>query len=130
MSETKEVTPVPNPLENFDWDSIGKKQEKYTAEEKQKLDELYANTLKTINNNEVVEGTIVTMNNREVVVNIGFKSDGIVPLSEFRYNPDLKPGDKVEVYIENQEDASGQLILSHKKARATKAWDRVKEALA
>ncbi|MEW6467308.1 MAG: 30S ribosomal protein S1 [Bacteroidota bacterium] len=129
MSETKEAVPVANPIENFDWNSIGKKQENYSAEEKAKLEELYGNTLKTISNNEVVEGTIVSMNNREVVVNIGFKSDGIVPLSEFRYNPDLKVGDKVEVYIESQEDANGQLILSHKKARATKAWDRVKEAL-
>ena len=78
-----------------------------------------------VNDHEVVDGTVIAMNKREVVVNIGFKSDGIIPMSEFRYNPDLKVGDKVEVYIENQEDKKGQLILSHKKARATRSWDRV-----
>jgi len=77
---------------------------------------------------EVVEGTIVAMNPREVVVNIGFKSDGVIPLSEFRYDPDLKMGDKVEVYVENQEDSTGQLILSHKKARLLRAWERVNQA--
>jgi small subunit ribosomal protein S1 len=81
------------------------------------------------NDREVVDGTVIAMNKREVVVNIGYKSDGIIPLSEFRYNPDLKVGDTVEVYIENQEDKKGQLILSHKKARATRSWDRVNAAL-
>jgi small subunit ribosomal protein S1 len=129
MSEVKEVTPVANTLENFDWNSIGKKHESYTAEEKEKLDKLYGETLKTVNNNELVDGTVVSKNNREVVINIGFKSDGVVPLSEFRYNPDLAVGDTVEVYIENNEDKSGQLILSHKKARAMKSWERVNQAL-
>ena len=130
VKEKKEYTPPPPiDLENFDWNSIGKKQENYTAEERTKLEEVYANTLKSIESNEVIDGTIVSMNSREVIINIGFKSDGVISLSEFRYNPDYKVGDKVEVYIENQEDANGQLILSHSKARATKAWDRVKEAL-
>lgn len=78
---------------------------------------------------EVVIGTVTSLNKREVVVNIGFKSDGVVPMSEFRYNPDLQIGDEVEVYIENQEDKKGQLILSHKKARAARSWERVNEAL-
>jgi len=130
VKEKKQYTPPPPiDLENFDWEAIGKKQENYTAEERAKLEELYGNTLKSIESNEVIDGTIVSMNSREVIINIGFKSDGVVSLSEFRYNPDYKPGDKVEVYIENQEDANGQLILSHSKARATKAWERVKAAL-
>lgn len=129
MSELKEATPVANPLENFDWNAIGKKQENYTAEEKAKLDKLYGDTLRTVNSNDLVDGTVVSKNNKEVVINIGFKSDGVVPLSEFRYNPELAVGDKVEVYIENNEDKSGQLILSHKKARAMKSWERVNLAL-
>ena len=82
-----------------------------------------------MNENEVVEGTVISINKREVVVNIGYKSDGIIPLNEFRYNPELQIGDKVEVYIENQEDKKGQLVLSHKKARASKSWERVNQAL-
>ena len=82
-----------------------------------------------MNDREVVDGTVIAMNKREVVVNIGYKSDGIIPLNEFRYNPDLKVGDTVEVYIENQEDKKGQLVLSHRKARATRSWDRVNAAL-
>ena len=131
MSETKEETTpvVENSLENFDWNMIGKKQEIYSAEEKAKLDKLYGDTLKTVNSNDLVDGKVVSKNNREVVINIGFKSDGVVPLSEFRYNPELAIGDIVEVYIENNEDKSGQLILSHKKARAMKSWERVNLAL-
>ena len=114
---------------DFDWSSIGKKQENYSADDRKKLDDLYSKTLKTIENLQILEGNVVGINNREVIVNIGAKSDGVVALSEFRYNPDLKIGDKVEVFVENQEDTSGQLILSHKKARANKSWDRVNEAL-
>lgn len=114
---------------DFDWDSIGKKQDNYTAKEKEKLDELYGQKLNTITDLQILEGTVVAKNNREVVVNIGYKSDGVVPLSEFRYNPDLKVGDKVEVFVDQAEDAQGQLVLSHKKARAGKSWDRVNEAL-
>jgi small subunit ribosomal protein S1 len=118
---------VGNP--DFDWNSIGKKQDNYSSDERSKLDDLYGKSLSTVNDLQILEGTVVAKNNREVVVNIGYKSDGVVPLSEFRYNPDLKVGDKVEVFIEKAEDAAGQLILSHKKARANKSWDRVNEAL-
>lgn len=118
---------VGNP--DFDWNSIGKKQDNYSNDERSKLDELYGKSLSTVNDLQILEGTVVAKNNREVVVNIGYKSDGVVALSEFRYNPDLKVGDKVEVFIENTEDTHGQLILSHKKARANKSWDRVNEAL-
>lgn len=118
---------VGNP--DFDWSSIGKKQDNYSNDERTKLDELYGKSLSTINDLQILEGTVVSKNNREVVVNIGYKSDGVVALSEFRYNPDLKVGDKVEVFIETAEDANGQLVLSHKKARANKSWDRVNQAL-
>lgn len=118
---------VGNP--DFDWNAVGKKQDNYSADEKSKLDELYGQKLSTIADLQIVEGLVVAKNNREVVVNIGYKSDGVVPLSEFRYNPDLKVGDKIEVFVDQAEDTHGQLILSHKKARAGKSWDRVNEAL-
>ena len=112
-------------LQNFDWDAYeAQKKGTKNEEEIQK----YNNTLNAIKDNEVVEGTVVSINKREVVVNVGYKSDGIVPASEFRYNPDLKVGDKVEVYIKSQEDKKGQLVLSHNEARTAKAWDRVNEA--
>ncbi len=113
---------------DFDWDSIGKKYENYTTTERQKLEDIYDNTLKSIGEHEVIDGSVVSMNNREVVVNIGYKSDGVIPLNELRYNPNLKVGDKIEVYVENQEDASGQLILSHKKARTLRSWERINDA--
>ncbi len=115
-------------LENFDWDVIGKKDSVYKSDEKKKLEDIYSKTLSPIIENEIIEGTVVSMNKREVVVNIGYKSEGVISLNEFRYNPDLKIGDKVEVLVETQEDPNGQLILSHKKARALKSWDRVNEA--
>ncbi|MBQ9641545.1 MAG: 30S ribosomal protein S1 [Bacteroidaceae bacterium] len=114
------------PLENFDWDEFengGKAADK--AAEKA----AYEGTLNNVNDNEVVDGTVTSINEREVVVNIGYKSDGVIARSEFRYAPDLKVGDKVEVYIENQEDKKGQLVLSHKKARQSRSWDRVNAAL-
>ncbi len=116
------------PLEDFDWEGY----EKGTAQTEQSLaqqEEAYEKSLTGVNDHDVVEGTVISINKREVVVNIGYKSDGIIPVSEFRYNPELAVGDKVEVYIENQEDKKGQLILSHKKARATKSWERVNAAL-
>ncbi|HRS67434.1 MAG TPA: 30S ribosomal protein S1 [Paludibacteraceae bacterium] len=116
------------PVADFDWDAYAKG-DMMTGEEKAALAAKYDQTLNQVKDKEVVTGTIISMNKREVVVNIGFKSDGIIPMSEFRYNPDLKVGDKVEVFIENQEDKKGQLILSHKSARASRAWDRVNEAL-
>ena len=122
----KEITN--SPLEDFDWDAYEKGE---TAGEKsrEEQEQTYDASLNTIKDKAVTEGTVISLNNREVVVNIGYKSDGIIPLNEFRYNPDLKVGDKVEVFVENQEDKKGQLILSHKKARAAKSWDRVNEAL-
>ncbi|WP_436414373.1 30S ribosomal protein S1 [Petrimonas sp.] len=116
------------PIEEFDWDAYAKG-EVYTKENKEKLTESYDNTLSKINDKEVVNGIVTSMNKREVVVNIGFKSDGVVSTNEFKYNPELKIGDEVEVYIESQEDKNGQLILSHKKARASRSWDRVNAAL-
>ena len=116
------------PIEDFNWDAY-ENGDAVTNVSKEDLEKAYDSTLNKINDREVVDGTVIAMNKREVVVNIGYKSDGIIPLSEFRYNPDLKVGDTVEVYIENQEDKKGQLILSHKKARATRSWDRVNAAL-
>jgi small subunit ribosomal protein S1 len=114
---------------DFDWSSIGKKNDTYSESERTSLDEMYGKSLSTISDAQVITGTVVSKNAREVVVNIGYKSDGVVSLSEFRYNPDLKIGDSIEVFIEKAEDANGQLILSHKLARAGKSWDRVNEAL-
>ena len=116
------------PLADFDWSAFENGAAEST-ESKEQLKGAYDATLNRVNENEVVEGTVIAINKREVVVNIGYKSDGIIPMSEFRYNPDLKVGDTVEVYIENQEDKKGQLVLSHKKARAAKAWERINEAL-
>lgn len=124
MSQVQEVaTP------DFDWSTIGKKQDNYSADDRQKLEDLYEKTLKTVHNLEVLEGTVVAVNAREVVVNIGYKSDGVIPRNEFKYNPELKAGDKIPVFIEQQEDAGGQLILSHKRARAASSWDRICKAL-
>ena len=123
----KKAVPA-EPSADFDWDSIGKKHELYSADERKRLEDVYDQTLKAIQDHELIEGTVVTMTNREIVVNIGFKSDGVLMANEFRYNPDLKIGDKVEVYIENQEDTTGQLLLSHKKARILKSWERINTA--
>lgn len=125
MAEHTALTPPAD----FDWSTIGKKQDNYSSEDRQKMEELYEKTIKTIQDLEVIEGTVVSINSREVVVNIGYKSDGVIPLAEFKYNPDLKVGDKVEVFIEKQEDKSGQLLLSHKRARANASWDRICKAL-
>ena len=92
---------------------------------KEELDKAYDETLNKVSEHQVVDGTVISVDKKEVVVNIGYKSDGIIPASEFRYNPDLKAGDTVEVYVENAEDKKGQLVLSHKKARMSKSWDRV-----
>jgi small subunit ribosomal protein S1 len=123
MSNFKNVAP----LEDFDWESYEHGSAADASKEAQ--EQAYDNTLNKVSEHEVIEGTVIAMNKREVVVNIGFKSDGIIPMSEFRYNSELAVGDKVEVYIENQEDKKGQLVLSHKKARASKSWERINEAL-
>ena len=117
-----------HPIEDFNWEDY-ENGSAATSVSKEDQEKAYDSTLNKVNDREVVDGTVIAMNKREVVVNIGYKSDGIIPLSEFRYNPELKVGDTVEVYIENQEDKKGQLILSHKKARATRSWDRVNAAL-
>ena len=123
MSEFKN-----SPIEDFDWEAFERGE---TAGDKtrEELTKTYDESLNTVKDKEVTEGTVISMNKREVVVNIGYKSDGIISINEFRYNPDLKVGDKVEVFIENQEDKKGQLILSHKKACASRSWDRVNQAL-
>ncbi len=124
MENLKNVAPI----EDFNWDAY-ENGETVTGASHEDLEKAYDDTLNKVNDREVVDGTVIAMNKREVVVNIGYKSDGIIPMSEFRYNPELKVGDTVEVYIENQEDKKGQLVLSHRKARATRSWDRVNAAL-
>jgi small subunit ribosomal protein S1 len=116
------------PLDEFDWDSYegGDAKAEQTKDEQEKA---YGNTLNQITEHEVVEGTVNAINKREVLVDIGYKSDGVISANEFRYNPDLKVGDKVEVYIEKEEDKKGQLLLSHKKARAKQGWDKINNAL-
>ena len=122
-----ELTKKVQPLQDFDWDQF----ENGTAANvsKEELDKAYDETLNKVSEHQVVDGTVISVDKKEVVVNIGYKSDGIIPASEFRYNPDLKAGDTVEVYVENAEDKKGQLVLSHKKARMSKSWERVNAAL-
>ena len=116
---------------DFDWDNVSnKKGTNYSADERQALEAKYDTTLSTITANQVVEGKVIAKNSREVVVSVGYKSEGVIPMNEFRYNPDINVGDTVEVFVENQEDKNGSLVLSHKKARSLKSWDRVNEALA
>ena len=116
------------PLEDFDWSAIDNTAEKTNQAEIDNQTAAYEKTFNQFTEQEVIEGTIVSINDREAVVNIGFKSDGVIPASELRYNPEFKAGDKIEVYVESQEDANGQLLLSHKKARILKSWERVNEA--
>ena len=117
-----------SPIADFDWEAYehGDTKGERSHEE---LEHAYEESLNSVKDKEVIEGTIIALNKREAVVNIDYKSDGIIPMSEFRYNPDIKVGDKVEVFIENQEDKKGQLILSHKKARASRSWERINAAL-
>ena len=116
------------PLESFDWDAYVTGDTNASISKEEQL-AAYSQTLNQINAGEVTEGTVIAMNKREVVLNIGYKSDGIVSMNEFRYNPELQIGDKVEVFIESLEDKKGQLVLSHKKARSAQSWDRVNQAL-
>jgi len=122
-------TQTENKTEEFDWASLETGINAYSLKERSDLENSYNNTLNIVSEKEVLQGTVISLNKREVVVDIGYKSDGIVSLNEFRYNPDLKVGDKVDVYIESLEDKKGQMILSHKQARSTRSWDRVNEAL-
>ena len=132
--ETAEETVIPKkrksnvsvPVDKFDWDTF--ETESVYDNDKKVIEDLYDQTLSKVSENEVVEGTVVSFNKREVIVNIGYKSEGVISINEFRYNPELAAGDKVEVYVENAEDKKGQLILSHKKARSLRSWDRVNEA--
>ena len=123
MSNFKNV----QPLDDFNWEEF--EQGTNASVSKEDLEKAYDETLNKVTEHQVVEGTVISVDKKEVIVNIGYKSDGIIPASEFRYNPDLKVGDKVEVYVENQEDTKGQLVLSHKKARLSKSWERVNAAL-
>jgi small subunit ribosomal protein S1 len=114
---------------DFDWSAIGKYDDKYSDSEQKEMEEMYDDTLTSISEQDVIDGEVVSISPREVVVNIGYKSDGVISMSELKYRDDLEIGDKVEVFIESQEDKNGQLVLSHKKARALRAWDRVNDAL-
>ena len=118
-------------LDDFDWDNVGAKGfgDDYSPKEKEEMSQVYGDTLTTITEKEVVKGIIVGLNNRDIILNIGFKSDGLVSAAEFRDQPDLKLGDEVEVYIEEQENASGQLVLSRRKAKIVKAWENIQGAL-
>ena len=122
-----ELTNNVKPLDDFNWEEFENGTSANVS--KEELDKAYDETLNKVSEHQVTEGTVISVDKKEVIVNIGYKSDGIIPASEFRYNPDLKIGDKVEVYVENQEDRKGQLILSHKKARLSKSWERVNAAL-
>ena len=126
MTKIEDVKNV-QPLADFNWDEFENGTQHGAS--KSDLTKAYDETLNKIQEHQVVEGTVISVDKKEVVVNIGYKSDGIIPASEFRYNPDLKPGDKVEVYVESQEDKRGQLVLSHKKARLQKSWENINKAL-
>lgn len=117
------------PDNDFDWDRDEKGFGNYSDDERAKLEDLYAGTFNSINKGEIVQGSVVSINNKDVVLNIGFKSDGLVSLSEFRDTPDLKVGDTVDVFVESQEDANGQLVLSRKRAKTQKSWEEINEAL-
>jgi len=117
------------PAGDFDWDADDKGFGNYSDEERAKLEQLYAGTFNSISKGEIISGIVVSINNKDVVLNIGFKSDGMVSLSEFRDTPDLKVGDSVDVFVESQEDANGQLVLSRKRAKTQRSWELINEAL-
>ena len=123
MSNIKNI----EPLQDFNWDEF--ENGSAVGVSREELQKAYDETLNKVADHQVVDGKVISVDKKEVIVNIGYKSDGVIPASEFRYNPDLKPGDIVEVYVENQEDKKGQLVLSHKKARMRKSWERVNAAL-
>ena len=123
MSNIKNI----EPLQDFNWEEF--ENGSAAGVSREELQKAYDETLNKVADHQVVDGKVISVDKKEVIVNIGYKSDGVIPASEFRYNPDLKPGDIVEVYVENQEDKKGQLVLSHKKARMSKSWERVNAAL-
>jgi small subunit ribosomal protein S1 len=127
VSTTPKTKKEIKPIDDFNWDMIGKKDESYSKEERSQMEEVYNNTFKLVQEGEVTMGTVVAINKREVVVNIGYKSEGVINANEFRNEDELKVGDKVEVFVENMESIDGQLILSHKKAKSLKSWERVNE---
>ena len=130
MSEEQtNVAPEATTPAEFDWNAVGKKAEVYSEKERKEWETLYEDTLKSIVNHEVLDGVIVGKTSKDLLVNIGYKSEGAIPLNEVRYNPDIKVGDLLEVYVENQEDKGGQLVLSHKKARSLRSWERINKAL-
>jgi len=129
VKEIKKIKKDDVSLENFNWDTYSNAPNAYAADERAQMEAMYDKTLSSITENDIIDGTVIATNKREVVINIGYKSEGIVSLNEFRYNPDLKVGDTVEVYVESSEDKKGQLILSHKTARSMRAWDRINQAL-
>lgn len=132
-AETNPQSPITtnrtNPEDEFDWDSAGKTSEIYSRDEMAKMEELYSKSLNKVAQHEIINGKVISIGEKEVVVDIGYKSDGLIPLTEFRHMPDIKPGDEIEVYVESTEDKNGQLLLSHKKARALKSWERVNQSL-
>ena len=123
MNDLKNITPQ----EDFDWEAY--EGSSLASEEKAQIEKAYGESFNQVAEHEVVKGTVIAINKREVLVDIGYKSDGVISANEFRYNPELKVGDEVEVYIEKEEDKKGQLLLSHKKARAKEGWDKVNKAL-
>ncbi|MDR2886331.1 MAG: S1 RNA-binding domain-containing protein, partial [Rikenellaceae bacterium] len=127
-AEAAEEKPAATKNEDFDWNAFENDLGIYDTP-KEAITEKYDNTLSNVQVGEVVEGTVTSINKREAVVNIGYKSDAVIPIAEFRYNPELALGEKVEVYVESAEDKKGQLVLSHKKARQLRSWDRVNKAL-
>ena len=131
-TEKKETPTEPRelaqPSDDFDWDAINDSDDTISEEERAKLEELYSANLTLIEDKQVVTGTVVTVGKKEIVVNIGYKSEGVISASEFRYNPDLKPGDSVAVFVEKQEDANGQLVVSHRTARVYEAWGKINQA--
>src|ERR1700760_671363 len=117
------------PDADFDWDADDKKFGNYSDSDREKMEKLYDGTFSSITKGEIITGTVVNVNSKDVVLNVGFKSDGLVSVSEFRDTPDLKIGDTVEVFVESQEDANGQLVLSRKRAKTQKSWERINSAL-